>query len=755
MVWALLLCAQILFANVGQSSVAVLNFPWGARSTGLGETFTGIADTEEALFYNPAGLGQAPLANAWVHYDQHDFGYTKIHGVGSQLWSVNEHGEILSFVGSSWNRYHTHFVDDGEELEDVVERYLDVSGSDLRERAKDMVIAKNNLRDELRDELHAVLVEAGVDGNDVDSLVEVLVQLPAREQNETAVFAELAYYLADDDLHTPGEIVELLRAPLDIRGRFSLRIPYNIGPSGRVYDILAQENDVLWVATDDGLWRFSAGWTQYGSLDGVPSETVYSLNQGESGEIYIATKAGPARYIDGDFSRIGTGEEEHLLSQPVYAIARDAEGVWYFALEESLLEYYDDEDYTYIGTEQGLYDSRVTALFIDSRDRLWVGTRGGVVRFDEEGRRRFNLGENTVVKSFGEEDSHTHWVATDRGASQIVEEEQESGSPEYVITIFHERNSLHSSHITDVVIAQNGDIWLSTDSGIERYQRGQMRASLFFENLLPSLGIDDMWHAAAAVVYPIGDWGSVGFFWNQLYFGEIETGGVSGTGQAGSQESAFEFETGLSYGFPVTSDFSLGLNLKYAYSRLERDRAEATTVAVDAGLLRRNLFIDNLDLGFVLKNMGPPVTYSESEAADPIPFLARLGLSYAPIDRPGSRLVVAVDANREIVYRDEDGGYNFIQAIYYDLLRRDDEKSYMDKFREIIWHGGVEYTYADFISFRSGILYDDAGSRSELSIGIGAELNNILADISIIVSTLGDDNQVRENQTRFSVTYIP
>jgi len=45
---------------IGQSSIVTLAFPWGARSTALGETFTGIADDEEALFYNPAGLGLSP-----------------------------------------------------------------------------------------------------------------------------------------------------------------------------------------------------------------------------------------------------------------------------------------------------------------------------------------------------------------------------------------------------------------------------------------------------------------------------------------------------------------------------------------------------------------------------------------------------------------------------------------------------------------------------------------------------------------------
>src|SRR5271157_5092280 len=53
---------------IGQSAVITLVFPPGARATGLGEAFVGLADDANATFFNPAGLGQAPLANAWKAY---------------------------------------------------------------------------------------------------------------------------------------------------------------------------------------------------------------------------------------------------------------------------------------------------------------------------------------------------------------------------------------------------------------------------------------------------------------------------------------------------------------------------------------------------------------------------------------------------------------------------------------------------------------------------------------------------------------
>ncbi|MBN1575921.1 MAG: PorV/PorQ family protein [Chitinispirillaceae bacterium] len=44
-------------AAPGESAVITLAFPFGARSAGMGEVGTALADDESALFFNPAGLG--------------------------------------------------------------------------------------------------------------------------------------------------------------------------------------------------------------------------------------------------------------------------------------------------------------------------------------------------------------------------------------------------------------------------------------------------------------------------------------------------------------------------------------------------------------------------------------------------------------------------------------------------------------------------------------------------------------------------
>ena len=49
--------AALLLAAVGESAVITLEFPFGARMSGMGEVGVALADDVSALFWNPAGLG--------------------------------------------------------------------------------------------------------------------------------------------------------------------------------------------------------------------------------------------------------------------------------------------------------------------------------------------------------------------------------------------------------------------------------------------------------------------------------------------------------------------------------------------------------------------------------------------------------------------------------------------------------------------------------------------------------------------------
>ena len=195
---------------------------------------------------------------------------------------------------------------------------------------------------------------------------------------------------------------------------------------------------------------------------------------------------------------------------------------------------------------------------------------------------------------------------------------------------------------------------------------------------------------------------------------------------------------GLSYGLTVREDFSLGINAKYVVSALapglgENGEGVGTTFAIDAAMLKRNLLIDNFDLGFMFQNMGPHIFYIDRNSRDPIPFTLRLGLVYRAVETPIHDLKVLFDMHKEVVKNrwDESDPDQFYEALWTDLLHDEDE-DWKYELQEVNYNFGLEYWYANFVALRTGFLFDYIGERYEWTIGLGVRYQTLNFDYSYI-----------------------
>jgi hypothetical protein len=85
----------------------------------------------------------------------------------------------------------------------------------------------------------------------------------------------------------------------------------------------------------------------------------------------------------------------------------------------------------------------------------------------------------------------------------------------------------------------------------------------------------------------------------------------------------YDFVPQLGVGYRFTSDFSLGLQIKYLQERI--DDITATGFAFDFGALYQ-IPIDFLTIGGSIQNLGPKITYDQ--AKENLPLTYRLGLAY-------------------------------------------------------------------------------------------------------------------------------
>jgi hypothetical protein len=332
------------------------------------------------------------------------------------------------------------------------------------------------------------------------------------------------------------------------------------------------------------------------------------------------------------------------------------------------------------------------------------------------------------------------WIGTNRGVvthrsgKAVTDSEGKTvNAPEW--KTYHSKNALKNDNIR-AIAACGKDMWIATDGTLHQYAYAEKQVLLFYEPLLPALRMTDLWHGFPAVVIPTEDWGTLGFSLNYINMGDNEQ--YDDFDEYMGKSRAWEGVFGISYGFPIKEDLSLGLNAKYVWSVLDQSvGGDGMTFAIDAGILKRNLFIDRFDVGFMLQNMGPKIYYMTPEEADPIPFSLRLGLAYKPIQTPFDELTLVADAYREVVkiYYDK-GPDPFWVALWTDMLH-DTSSSFKEEIQEINVSLGLEYMYADFMALRLGFLGDYLGERFELSLGLGVKYANMNFDFSYIYSPAG------------------
>lgn len=288
--------------------------------------------------------------------------------------------------------------------------------------------------------------------------------------------------------------------------------------AGQIRTITQTPNGTLWFGGDQGLSRYQDGqFIRYTATNGLPTLGVNKIAAGHDNALWIATDAGLIRFSDGTFVPVLANE---IPDAQAVAVANDGTvwcgtsiGVWRLTVSPNPNE--PAKVLSRISTFDGLIDDRVTALH-ESPDRaLWIGTRGGLCRYD--GVRFLNFSEkdglpaNTVVDIHSSSDG-VIWVASANGAvgsydpktfqyygiadgmtspglgQGVVAKDGTvwvgnwfpQGSQIGLYSIGSSGLTNHSitppnSWITDVTQAPDGSIWILTQNGIVRFRQNDIR----------------------------------------------------------------------------------------------------------------------------------------------------------------------------------------------------------------------------------------------------------------------------------------
>jgi hypothetical protein len=357
----------------------------------------------------------------------------------------------------------------------------------------------------------------------------------------------------------------------------SIKLPYELGLNGRITSLALDKQGNLWVGTDQGLKRYTENaWHIYG----------YRAYTAEEGDV--------AENIARDFLKSEDEEKVSRLSRMI---------IDYNKLDPSGKVAPGEEVYVYYNAT----GSEILCLAEAGKDRLYVGTQFGTIRWDGESWGRY------------------YHAGLERAKMRKV-------------------------------IHQDGESWFATDEKLVIYAHAKREITFMHANWLPELA-SDLYYEYFSYVQHMEGWGTVGANLTYLSLGQNVRTDEFGTqkGVFDSYEMAFTF----SYGTRLSPSAAAGLSAKIIYSHLadqgaglEKGKGSGSSFALDAGLLYKT-FIRRLTLGAAVTNVGPNIAYIDLNQSDPLPRNLAVGLAYRIVDTPFNRLTATFEVNKELVGLDD------------------------------------------------------------------------------------------------------
>lgn len=257
-----------------------------------------------------------------------------------------------------------------------------------------------------------------------------------------------------------------------------------------IFKIAVDPDGSVWMATlDGGLSRLdpkSAKFEVFQHDPEIPgslaSNEVWSVFKDSHGILWAGTKFGLDRLDPGskEFKHypFATITSPDSISGMVYDIAESKNGDLWFATSNGLdrLNFLQNTFTHYAYNENdpgGISSIEVTKVYFDRNGTLWVGTfSGGLDRYDPAGNRFLHYRNNPddehslsndSILSVYQDGQGRIWVGTDGGGLNLLNEADGSFS------VYSEEDGLASNVVYGILEDSRGNLWLSTNNGISRF----------------------------------------------------------------------------------------------------------------------------------------------------------------------------------------------------------------------------------------------------------------------------------------------
>ncbi len=259
--------------------------------------------------------------------------------------------------------------------------------------------------------------------------------------------------------------------------------------SNNVLTLHAAANNDIWIGTEKGLRLLKREVIDESSQDkGIEKESimllgvadilrdksVYKIFQDQRNNVWIGTNRGLFRYNDQNIGIESIVDNSSLPLHQVTDIAQDNQGnIWVGTYRNGFYQIVQGKFITY-SKAQGITGKTVYSVVEIKKDSFLIATNNGVTQYNQEW--KFNplkiknelFLENQDVRDICIDSNNNIWFAT-TNKLYLVTAEQE-------IKSFSTKDGLLSNYVRMVYQDSQGNIWIGTDEGLNKYSNNSFES---------------------------------------------------------------------------------------------------------------------------------------------------------------------------------------------------------------------------------------------------------------------------------------
>ena len=264
-------------------------------------------------------------------------------------------------------------------------------------------------------------------------------------------------------------------------------------PNGPIVELFEDSKANIWIGyMEVGLvkWKDGKVISHYTKKDGLPSNYVNALDEDDKGNIVIGTNSGLSIFNGEEFknydfrSGIGNGfiTDVKAIGKTIWIGCGTFSGVGNWMTIGGGLSIFNGNKFKSFDLSKFTdFDHRaswVNSIEKDKNGNVWIGTLGGLLKYDGSQftliNERDGLQDNSITELYSDDDGL--WVGTDNGLVNI-----KNGIIKTIVPI--EKNGLRFENIQSISKSSDGVYFIGTANGVSLYDPNSFRKMTSLEGM--------------------------------------------------------------------------------------------------------------------------------------------------------------------------------------------------------------------------------------------------------------------------------